>query len=178
MTESYRIVLFLHVLALLVLVGAIAIVGLSYTRLRSAQSREDALPWATLAGRTGWLFPVAVLGLFASGAFLTSDSWTWGTHWIDVSIVGLVLVAAQGPLVAGPRAKALDVALRESSTGELGEDVRRLARAPALWFVVCGNPALVLAIVWNMTFKPGTAGAVAALAVGYLVAAVAAVRLR
>jgi hypothetical protein len=59
--------------------------------------------------------------------------------------------------------------VREHAPGPFDEEIPRLARAPALWFVVSGNPAIVLAIVWNMTVKPGTARAIGAVAVGYAV---------
>jgi hypothetical protein len=36
-----------------------------------------------------------------------------------------------------------------------------------LWVVLFANPGIVLAITWNMTMKPGTAEAVAAILVGY-----------
>ena len=172
--DSYRVVLFLHLVALAVLVGAITLVGVSYTRLRAARSVEQATPWTTLADTTTILFPFAILGLLASGAYLTHDRWSWSTPWIYVSIVALVLVAVQGPLVAGRTTSQLARAVREHAPGPLGEDVRSLAHAPALWFVVCGNAAIVLAIVWNMTVKPGTAGAIGAVVAGYAVGVAAA----
>lgn len=49
-----------------------------------------------LAGKTERVFPVAIIGLFATGAYLTSDLWAWDTRWIDVSLAGLVIVALQG----------------------------------------------------------------------------------
>ena len=172
--DGYRVVLFLHLVALALLVGAIALVSVSYARLRAARSLEEATPWTTLADQTAILLPVAILGLFASGAYLTSDRWSWSTPWIDVSIAALVLVAVQGPLVAGRTTSHLARAVREHAPGPLGEHVRSLAHAPALWFVVCGNPAIVLAIVWNMTVKPGTAGAIGAVVAGYALGVVAA----
>jgi hypothetical protein len=93
------------------------------------------------------------------------------TRWIDISIAALVLVAVQGPPVAGRTTSYLAHPVREHAPGPLGEHVRSRAREPALWFVACGNPAIVLAIVWNMTVKPGTAGAIG---VGYAVGVVAA----
>ena len=36
-----------------------------------------------------------------------------------------------------------------------------------LWVVLLANPGIVLAIAWNMTVKPGTAEAIAAIIVGY-----------
>src|SRR5438270_490757 len=92
------------------------------------------------AGKAERVFPVAILGLFGTGAYMTSDVWTWGTRWIDVSIAGLVLVALQGPLLAGTRAKALERALHENGPGPLGERARRMTRDPVLWVVTFVNP--------------------------------------
>jgi hypothetical protein len=165
--DTYRTVLYLHVLSLLLGIGAATVVGVCLFRLRSAQTLADALPWGMLAGKTERLFPVAILGLFSTGAYLTSDVWTWSTRWIDVSIVALALVALQGPLVAGLRAKALERALGENGPGPLGDSVRRLARDPALWVVTFANPGIVLGILWNMINKPSTAEAIAAVVVGW-----------
>ena len=172
--DAYHVVLFLHLLSLLVMAGGITVFGVCYLRLRAADSLSDAVPWANLAGQTGWVFPLSILGLLASGAYLTSDRWTWGAAWIDVSIAALAVVAVQGPLVAGPRAKALNDTLSERAPGPLDPRARRLARDPALWIVLLANPGIVLGIVWNMTVKPGTAGAIAAVVAGYAVGAAAA----
>jgi hypothetical protein len=169
--DTYRTVLYLHVLSLLLGIGAATVVGVCLFRLRSAQTLADALPWGMLAGKTERVFPVAILGLFSTGAYLTSDVWTWSTRWIDVSIVALALVALQGPLVAGLRAKALERALGENGPGPLGDSARRLARDPALWVVTFANPGIVLGILWDMINKPSTAEAIAAVVVGYAVGA-------
>ena len=89
--DAHHFVLYLHLLSVFVMVGGITVVGLCYFRLRTAESLMDAAPWANLADQTGWVFPLSILGLFASGAYLTSDMWTWSTPWIDVSIAGLDL---------------------------------------------------------------------------------------
>jgi hypothetical protein len=132
--------------------------------------------------RRGPISPIGLGGYFryrSSGssqvaAYLTSDTSTWSTPWIDVSIAGLALVTVQGPLVAGPRAKLLRRALDENAVGPLDERARRLTRDPALWIVILANPGIVLGITWDMTVKPGTAGAIAAVLAGYAVGAVAA----
>jgi hypothetical protein len=128
-------------------------------------------------GRTGWAFPVSILGLFATGAYLTADRWTWSTPWIDVSVAALVLVTLQGPLVAGPRSSALTQALEDNGPGRLGERARRAARDRVLWIVVLANPGVVLGIAWNMIAKPAAAGAIAAVVTGYAVGALAALLL-
>ncbi len=172
--DTYHVVLYLHLLALLIGFGAAAIVGVCLFRLRAAQTLEQAAPWGMLAGQTEKAFPVAIIGLFATGAYMTSDVWTWSTHWIEVSIAGLVVVALQGPLVAGRRAHMLKQALMENGPGPLGARARALTRDPALWLVSLANPGIVLGIIWNMTNKPSTTASIAAVVVGYAVGAAAA----
>jgi hypothetical protein len=169
--DLYRVVLFLHLLSLLLGIGAATLIWLCLFRLRAAQTLEEAAPWGILAGKTERAFPVAIIGLYGTGAYLTSDAWTWDTSWIIVSIVAFAVVALQGPLVAGRRAKLLEHALMANGPGPLGDDARRRTRDPALWIVSFTNPAVVLGIVWNMTQKPGTAGAAAAVLVAYAVGA-------
>jgi len=172
--DVYRIVLVLHLASVLVMLAGIAAFGVSYLRLRNAESLADAAPWASLAARTGWLFPVAIAGLLASGAYLTADRWAWSSAWIVVSAGGLALVALQGPIVAGPRSVALAQALEQNGPGPLGAAARRAARDRALWLVLLANPGVVLAVGWNMVAKPGAAGAIAAVAAGYAIGACAA----
>ncbi len=165
---AYDVAVYLHLLSLFGLIGAITVVGLCYFRLRAAESFGEAAQWARLADQVGWAFPVAILGLIASGAYLTTERWTWSTPWIVVSIAGLILDTVQGPLVAGPRAKTLMEALDvDAATGMLDSRVRQLAHDRVLWVVLLANPGIVLAITWNMTVKPGTAEAIAAILVGY-----------
>ena len=48
---------------------------------------------------------------------------------------------------------------------------RRMTRHRGLWVSELSNLGVVLGIVWDMTQKPGTAGAIAAVAGGYAVGA-------
>jgi predicted integral membrane protein DUF2269 len=172
---GYDVALSLHLLSVVVLIGGIAVFGMCYFRIRAADSLSEATPWARLADRTGWVFPVAILGLFATGAYLTSDRWKWGSPWILASIAGLILVTVQGPVIAGPRSAALKHALDvDAQTGVLDARARQLARDRPLWIVLLANPGIVLGIIWNMTVKPGGGEAVAAIVAGYLVGAAAA----
>ena len=166
--DTYHVVLFLHLMFLFVGVGAATIVVVCLFRLRAAETLEQAVPWGMLAGQTEKAFPISVLGLFGTGAYMTSDIWTWSTRWIDVSIAALALVALQGPLVAGRRAEKLKHALMQNGPGQLGERAKRMTRDPLLWIVSLGNPGIVAGIVWNMTQKPGIVAAIEAVAGGYV----------
>ena len=172
--DTYHVVLYVHLLSLFVGIGAAAILSACLFQLRAARTLEQAVPWGVMAGRAEKGFPIAILGLFATGAYMTSDVWTWSTGWIEVSIAGLVLVAVQGPLWGGRTAKKLEHALKENGPGELGEAPRRLTRSPGLWVTEFANVGIVLGIVWNMTQKPGTGSAIAAVVLGYVVGALVA----
>lgn len=80
-----------------------------------------------------------------------------------------MVLAATGILIAGRRAKELEATLQANGAGQLSAASRKLTCDPALWIVSFGNPGLVLGVVWNMTQKPGTVGAIVAVVVGYAV---------
>jgi hypothetical protein len=172
--DTYHVVLYIHLLALFVGIGAGTVLLVCLFQLRAAQTLADAVPWGSVAGKTARTFPIAILGLFGTGAYMTTDVWTWSTGWIYVSIAGLVLLTLQGPLVAERTAKKLERALHDNGPGPLGEHARRMTRHPGLWVAELSNLGVVLGIVWNMTQKPGTAAAVAAILGGYAVGAIVA----
>jgi len=174
--DTYRVVLYLHFISLLVGFGAATVITVCLFKLRDARTAADAAPWGKLAGQTERMFPVVVLGLFGSGAYMTSKVWTWGTGWIDVAIAVLVLLMVQGAGVAGRRAHLLKHALQENGPGPLGATAQRLTCDPALWVVSFANPGMVLGVMWAMTEKPGTGIAVVAVVVGYAVGAAHALR--
>jgi hypothetical protein len=165
--DTYHVVLYVHLLALFVGIGAGSVLVACLFQLRAAQTVEQAVPWGMLGGKVEKAFPIAVLGLFGTGAYMTSDLWTWGTGWIDVSIVGLAILALQGPLVGGRTAHKLKAALHANGPGPLGPEAERMTRHMGLWGVEFANLGLVFAIVWNMTQKPSTATSIVACIVGY-----------
>jgi hypothetical protein len=71
--DTYLAVKYIHVLSLLVGIGAGSVLLVCLFQLRSAQTLEEAAPWGRVAGRVGLLFPVAILGLFGTGAYMTTD---------------------------------------------------------------------------------------------------------
>ena len=165
--DTYHYVLYIHLLSLFVGIGAATVLSVCLFQLRSARELTDALPWGRVAGKVGRFFPVAILGLFGSGAYMTSDVWTWSTGWIQVGIVALVVLAIQGPVIAERSGKKLEQALRENGPGPLGEQARKMTRYPGLWVTEFSAIGLVLAIVWNMTVKASTGNAIAAAVIGY-----------
>jgi hypothetical protein len=69
--DTYHVVLYIHLLSLFVGLGAASILLVCLIQLRSAQTLMDAVPWGMVAGKVTKAFPVAVVGLFATGAYMT-----------------------------------------------------------------------------------------------------------
>lgn len=175
--DTYHVVLYIHLLSLLVGFSAGVIETVCLFRLRAAETLEAAAPWGQLAGEVEKAFPVAILGLFGTGAYMTTDVWTWSTSWIVLPIIGLTVLSLQGPLVAGRRGHAVKAALIANGPGPLAPEARRMTRDRALWTAGMTNEFLVLGVVWVMTEKPGWGGGIAALVVAYAVGLVLAARL-
>ena len=165
--DTYHVVLYIHLLSLLVGIGAASVLVVCLFQLRGARELMEAVPWGMTAGKIARLFPIAILGLFGSGAYMTSDVWTWSSGWIVVGIVALVVLAIQGPVIAERSGKKLEHALRENGPGPLGDHARRMTRYWGLWVIEFSAIGLVLGVVWNMTTKPGTGTSIAAAVIGY-----------
>jgi hypothetical protein len=162
----YGVVLFAHVCALLAAISAGVLSHFSESRLRSAETTAAVRPWAKLLGRLGKVFPVALLVLLASGAYLVHDAWSWSAGWVDASLVGVGLLFASGGGVVRARGVALRRALMAAGDGPLPAEVHRLiVRHPAA-FASWMNTGLALGIVFAMTEKPALSGSAAALVVG------------
>jgi hypothetical protein len=170
--DTYHVVLYIHLLSLFVGIGAGSVLLTCLFQLRAARTLEQAGPWGMVAAKVGKLFPIAVVGLFGSGAYMTSHFWTWGTGWIDVGIAALVVLLAQGGGIAERTGHKLGAALQANGPGPLGPEARRMTLHPGLWVVEFSNLGLVFGVVWNMTEKPGLGGSLAAVLVGYAVGAV------
>jgi hypothetical protein len=169
--DTYHVVLYIHLLALFVGIGAGSVLLTCLFQLRAARTLEEAVPWGMVAGKIGKLFPVAILGLFGTGAYMTSHIWTWSTRWIDIAIAALVVLTVQGAGIAERTAHKLQQAMQANGPGPLGAEARRMALHPGLWVVEFSNLGIVFGVVWNMTEKPGLGESLAAVLVGYAVGA-------
>lgn len=167
--DTYHVVLYVHICSLLLAFAAAGILVTCLFQLRAARTLAEAAPWGMTAGKVGRIFPIAILGLFGSGAYMTTDVWSWSTGWIVAGIVGLAVLAVQGPGVGERTGKKLEHALKANGPGDLGDDARRMCLHPGLWVTEFSAIGLVMGIVWNMTEKAGTWEAIAAEVIGYAV---------
>ena len=168
--DRYHVALYIHFVSLLIGIGAASVLTVCAFQFRAARTLADAAPWGRVAAKVGRLFPIAILGLFGSGAYMTSqDIWTWDTGWIEVGIGALVVLAIQGPLLAERSGKKVAQALMANGPGDLRGDALRKTRYLPLWWAEMSAIGLVLGIIWNMTTKAGLGSSIAAAVGGYAV---------
>ena len=167
--DKYHVALYIHFLSLLIGIGAASVLTVCAFQLRAARTLADAGPWGRVAAKVGRVFPIAILGLFGSGAYMTSDLWTRDTGWIEVGIAALVVLAIQGPVVAERSGKKVAQALMANGPGELRGDALRKTKYLPLWWAEMSAIGLVLGIIWNMTTKAGLGSSIAAAVGGYAV---------
>jgi hypothetical protein len=154
----YSISLFLHIVGALGLFGVLVLELVALLQLRRATGAGPAREWARLlaAGRVGG--PAALLTL-VTGIHLTAT--TWGPRgWIVVGLAGMVAIAVLGGAVSGRRTGAI-VRAFPAGDGPIPATLGRRLHDPVLALSMGVRVALFLGVVFLMSTKPGTAGALA-----------------
>lgn len=172
---AYQIVLYVHLLALLLAAGAAAVIHVAEASMRRAPLLSEAGRWGLTAKATARAFPVAVVALLGSGAYMVSDSWSWSTPWVLAAISGLAAIVLVGDVVNGRHGKAVGQAigrtLATTGDGPLTDEVTRLLGSPV---AIAGSfmpTALMVGVVFVMVTKPGALGSALALLVCVALAA-------
>jgi hypothetical protein len=163
--HGYRLVLFLHLCALLGAIGTSALVHFAEFQLRTAASVAAVGTWASLIEKGAKVFPVALLVLLGSGAYLVGGGWTWGSGWVDAGLVGVGVLFVVGAGVVGGRSRALRRELANTADGAVTAPLARIAREHVGGVASWTNTGVALGIVFVMTTKPALAGSLVALAV-------------
>jgi hypothetical protein len=177
----YSVSVFLHIVGALGLFAGIALEQASLLGLRRARTVAQAREWAGLLRARQRLEGPAALLVLATGVYMVATR--WGHHaWIGLGLLGMVLMAALGAGLTARRAGAIARAIEGEIAGAvplgggpLPPALRRQLHDPLLRASASLRTALALGIVFDMTVKPGTGGALAALGVALALGAVAAV---
>ena len=80
----------------------------------------------------GLVLPVSAVFILISGLVLTFSVWGWGHAWIELSLGLLVLLGILGPVINGPRMKAIQVAAQVAPVGEIPPALRKVISDPVL----------------------------------------------
>ncbi len=170
--DGYAVALSIHLLSMLLATAASGAAGLAALRLRRARDAGEAMQWLALVGKVVPAFPIASLGLLASGAYMTWQAWSWTMPWVVAGLVGLAMIVMLGSGVEGPRMRLLK---RELEASGLSPKARRLLRDPVAWTAKLATLTLLVAVVLVMALKPDAIGAAGLLVAAGVVAAVAAI---
>ncbi|HVA58826.1 MAG: hypothetical protein WBQ26_01855 [Gemmatimonadaceae bacterium] len=162
---GYQIALFFHLLALLAATAASSIVHFAAARRAAAATLRESMDWARLMGSTARVFPIAVITLMATGAYMTASHWHWRQGWVQAGFAGALLLLASGAVVGrrGAAEARATVGRLQSAGRELPNDG---ARDLIMALLSGANTGLALAIVLVMTIKPGLAASLAVLGTG------------
>ena len=110
--DSYGLVLFLHLCALLGAIGTAALLHYAEVRLRAANSAATIQSWAGLIEKGARVFPLALVVLLGSGAYLVHRRWSWSAGWVEAALIGVGVLFVVGAGVVGDRSRALKRELR------------------------------------------------------------------
>jgi len=176
--NGYGVVLFLHLAALLAAISTAGIAHFAEGRLAAAETVAAARPWASLLSRAAPVFPLVLLVLLASGAYLVHRGWGWSNGWIEAGLVGVFLLFANGAGVVGRRNLVLKRALSAAADGPLTDALLQLTRRDVGGIASWANTGLAIGVVFVMTTKPGLAGSLAALAAAAALGVMVGSRLR
>jgi len=171
----YAIAVFLHVVGALGLFAGIALEQTSLANLRRATTTAQVRPWVALLGGLRRVDGPSGLAILATGLYMVATRWGHQA-WIGLALLGMVLMAVLSVALTGRRANAI-TKIVPAEDGPIPAPLRSRLNDPVLRVASTLRAALGLGIVFNMSVKPATAGAIGAMGVALaLGAAVAAVR--
>jgi hypothetical protein len=161
----YQVALALHLFALLAATAASGIVHLAAARRAAAPTLREAMEWGRLMGSTSRVFPIAVVALVATGAYMVAGRWQWSDGWVVAGFAGAVALLASGAIMG--RRGALEARTNISRLQQAGRDLPNDATPDRVAALLAeANTGLALAIVLVMTLKPGLAASLVVLAIG------------
>jgi hypothetical protein len=172
MPDGYEFALFLHIIGVFGIAGAAVSFWIEMVVMRRIATTQELRSWATVAVWTDRAFPVASILVILAGAYMVEDVWSWGDGWINTSLIGLIVMAGAGGMLITPRVRKIHQAA-DCADGPMPPDTRALINDPVLWTVLSTFTGGLVAIVWNMTVKPGDAQSGMIILLGFVVGAVA-----
>src|SRR5262245_31690162 len=156
--DIMRLILFAHVASTIGIFAALTIEWVGLKHLSQATSYEQAREWARLWRFLAPLGVPSVLVVLVSGIYMATTLGAWDFAWTRVALPTLVIVAIAGGVVGRRRAR-LTSALA-TNAGPLPPTLLRDLKQPLLLASLRLRVALLVGLVFEMTVKPDSAGAV------------------
>ena len=128
----YPYILLLHIVGVIGLFIALTLELAVVSRLRAAKTTTQVHEWLTLSRVIDLVLPISAVFILISGLGLTFSAWGWGHAWIELSLGLLVLLGILGPVINGPRMKAIHVAAQAAPEGSIPPALRTAIFHPLL----------------------------------------------
>ncbi len=167
----YSLSLFLHIVGALGIFASLAFEQAGLLNLRRASTNAQAREWLSLLRALQRIQGPSALVLLVTGLYMMITSWRHQA-WAGLGLVGMLLMAIIGATITGRRMKTIGPAV-PLNDGPLPAALRQRLDDPALRMSASVRVALALGIVFNMSVKPATGGAVAALVIATALGVVA-----
>jgi hypothetical protein len=166
--DGYHIALYIHLLALVGAACASSLVHFAEARRGRATTPGEALEWHRLVGVTSRTFPIVIVLLLATGAYMVSAAGNtlWAAGWVKTGVTVAVLLFVVGGVIGG-RAKRMSVALAQiASTDPAASEFPKDDRViHALSWL---NSGMAVGVVGAMAIKPDVVGSAAIVVVAAL----------
>jgi hypothetical protein len=169
---GYQLVLYVHLCALFAAFSASTLLHFIEARECAAAGVAEVRDWHARLKNLVKVFPVAMITLLASGAYLVHAMWSWRMGWVQAGVLGLVLLIVNGPIIAGGRHRRIERYLEGNGDGAVTPELAAMLRDPVMRAATWANTALALGIALAMTLKTGQIASIAIL-LGAMLAGVA-----
>ena len=172
----YDIALFLHLLGVALLIGAVTTTVLATLRAQTASTVSEIRLLTAVMKKIDLVIGPAMLLILADGLYMVSrhggdGSIRWSSGWVDVALVIFLAMAVLGPTVEAGHAKRLLVAATEAPDGAVPVSLDALRRSPVPIYVSLFGVSQILAFLFLMTDKPGLPASLATCAVATVASA-------
>lgn len=159
--NSYVVVLFIHAIAVFVLVAALTFEASMLFQLRRVSNGSDARTLTAPAVGLSVTGISALAVVFFTGGYLTDSLNAWGFAWPRMAVLAIVIFAILGAL-AGRRLRAMRRLVAGSSVR--GEEIDKRTQSPFLKVSLCVRIWIVLGTTLLTAAKPGLAASAGILA--------------
>lgn len=165
----YNVVLFLHILGVVIMFMAIAVLALSMLSMLHAKDTEDVKRWSGIAVKIDALFPMSTLLILVPALYLVFSTWGWGTAWINVSLAALLGTSFLGPVINLRRLKGILAAAEAETDAVLSGGLVNKVRDRVLWNSVSVMSMLIVGILFLMAVKLALLGSLITMALAIVV---------
>ena len=168
--DLYHLVLFAHIAGAVVLLSFGFVMPLLGRRIARTATVQGMREWVEGTYKYGKMGPPAAVAVLLSGVYMTLNAHSFGQGWITVSLVLFVLAGGIAGGILDPHfAKVLEAA-ENTPDGPVPPELRAMATDAKTANFESLMFGFDVAILFNMTNKPGWTGALIATAVGLLIA--------